>query len=71
MHEHWEPRETTGKALKRPSQEGHHDLLGIREPVGINQVTETSVMKSAICEERQRRGERRACAIDQKESDLQ
>lgn len=47
IHGHREPRETAGKALKRPSR-----VLGIGEPVGINQVTEPSVMKSAICEER-------------------
>lgn len=47
--------------------EGNYELVGIREAVGINQVSEMSILRNAICEERTKGWGRRACAIDQRE----
>ena len=45
----------------------NYDLVGIREPVGINQMTEMSILRNAICEEeRTKRWGERAHTIDQK-----
>lgn len=43
------------EGLEVKLQEGKDDLVGIREPVGINQVTEMSILRNAICEERAKR----------------
>lgn len=40
--------------------EGNYELVGIREAVGINQVSEMSILRNAICEERTKGWERRA-----------
>ena len=45
----------------------NYDLVGIREPVGINQMTEMSIPRNAICEEeRTKRWGERAQATDQR-----
>lgn len=45
----------------------NYGLVGIREPVGINQTTGMSILRNAICEEeRTKRWGERAHAIDQK-----
>lgn len=51
--------------------EGNYELVGIGEAVGINQVSEMSILRNAIWEERTKGWERRTCAIDQREWDLQ
>lgn len=49
----------------------NYDLVGIREPVGINQTTEMSILRNAICEEERtkRWGEKGSC-YRSKELDL-
>lgn len=45
----------------------NYDLVGIREPVGINQMAEMSILRNAICEEeRTKRWGERAHTTDQR-----
>lgn len=49
----------------------NYDLVGIGEHVRINQMTEMSIPRNAICEKRTKRWGKRAHTIDQNELDSQ